>query len=339
MSTAQTNAASAANVNGASAVPKVEDQAQGPAAVSKGDPSPVNWDSEIQLVSSLAKLQELERKIHEMRHLLPQGTLDPLVPVANPNKTSHNTPIADSPHLMRGDLDETSRASLSSIQQFQSMWRSPELGPVWARVEARINESNGQLLQPSGKWEKDYDVLLEELVKEEKNKEETHLREDEDAERAKALSTEGGWLAALQKFIDRDVPGVRVIRGQQETSLVVALVRAGIVFMVQGVREQNEVGVGEWQVSSKIAPNRPQTKLEGFILDCLSSRPRKWDLTFLLDMISSYADIKQTPCTKCSRLTDNAAQLPAIRRAQQTQHTDGEPRTWTFEALHISCTQ
>lgn len=63
MSTAQTNAASAANVNGASAMPKIEDQAQGPAAVSKGDPSPVNWDSEIQLVSSLAKLQEVERKV------------------------------------------------------------------------------------------------------------------------------------------------------------------------------------------------------------------------------------------------------------------------------------
>lgn len=45
---------------------KVEDQIPGtqetPQAANGGAP-PVNWESEIQLVSSLAKLQELERKV------------------------------------------------------------------------------------------------------------------------------------------------------------------------------------------------------------------------------------------------------------------------------------
>jgi hypothetical protein len=45
---------------------KVEDQVSGtqeaPQAANGGAP-PVNWESEIQLVSSLAKLQELERKV------------------------------------------------------------------------------------------------------------------------------------------------------------------------------------------------------------------------------------------------------------------------------------
>lgn len=45
---------------------KVEDQvssAQEAPETANGDAPPVNWESEIQLVSSLAKLQELERKV------------------------------------------------------------------------------------------------------------------------------------------------------------------------------------------------------------------------------------------------------------------------------------
>lgn len=45
---------------------KVEDQVPGTQEASQaanGGAPPVNWESEIQLVSSLAKLQELERKV------------------------------------------------------------------------------------------------------------------------------------------------------------------------------------------------------------------------------------------------------------------------------------
>jgi hypothetical protein len=45
---------------------KVEDQdpgLQGAPQMANGDIPPLNWESELQLVSSLAKLQELERKV------------------------------------------------------------------------------------------------------------------------------------------------------------------------------------------------------------------------------------------------------------------------------------
>lgn len=55
-------------------------------------------------------------------------------------------------------------------------------------------------------------------------------------------------------------------------------------------------------------------------------------------MISSYADIKQTPCVKCNRLTDNGAQLPTIRRPQANQQSlNGPARVYTFDALHFGC--
>lgn len=50
----------------ASTTVKVEDQVPGTQEASQtanGSAPPINWESEIQLVSSLAKLQELERKV------------------------------------------------------------------------------------------------------------------------------------------------------------------------------------------------------------------------------------------------------------------------------------
>lgn len=49
-----------------SAVPKTEQQAfatQGGLQAGNGSTPQINWDSELQLVSSLAKLQELERQV------------------------------------------------------------------------------------------------------------------------------------------------------------------------------------------------------------------------------------------------------------------------------------
>ncbi|KAJ5207036.1 Mediator complex subunit Med27 [Penicillium cf. griseofulvum] len=310
-----------------------QNSTQGPAT---GNSGTSGLDSEIQLVSSLAKLQELERKIHELRGFMPDGLLEPLVPIANPEKVALGNPIAETPRILRASLDEAARARVADVQQFQSLWRDPELTSVWTHVESRIKEANGQLIQPTGKWERDYDVLLEELERKEKSIVDERQREDEEAERTRAQSTEGEWQNVLGRFVQRNIPGVRVTKGEDETSLAVALVRAGVVFQVRGVSVSGSP-VSDWEVSSNIAGRSP-TKLENAILGCLGSRPRKWDLAFLLDMISSYADIKQTPCVKCNRLTDNGAQLPTLRRPSAHQSSvDGPARIYTFDALHFGC--
>lgn len=318
MSTAPTTAAPSANTKASNPVPKNEDQdaaEQAPPQAGNGDTPHINWDSEIQVVSSLAKLQELERKvrpgsgsgfeapllrlqlcttplcgsgvnqrlqIHELRQSLPEGLLEPLISISSSNASALGNSAAESPPLLRGDLDQAARTGLADIEKFQSMWRGPELKPVWDHVEARIKASNGQPLQPTGVWEKDYDVLVRELVKAEKAKEEERLREEENAERVKAQSSEGEWEATAERFIQRNVPGVRVTKGQSPLSLAVALAKAGMILLVEGVKEPDVVGVSEWQVSVKTPPGRVPTKLELSILECLNSRPRKWDLAFLL---------------------------------------------------------
>jgi hypothetical protein len=214
------------------------------------------------------------------------------VPIANPDKVTLGNPIAETPRILRASLDEAARARVADIQQFQSLWRDPELKSVWAHVESRIKEANGQMIQPTGKWERDYNVLLEELAQKEKSIVDERQREDEEAERTKAQSTEGEWQNVLGRFVQRNIPGVRVIKGEDETSLAVALVRAGVVFQVRGVSVSGSP-VSDWEVSSNIAGRSP-TKLENAILGCVRSRPRKWDLAFLL--VCSVPDSEGDSC-------------------------------------------
>lgn len=83
MSTAPAAAALAANSMASNSVLKTEEQAaagQGAPQAGDGDVPHINWDSEIQLVSSLAKLQELERKVRSRSICGPQCAVVPSSP-------------------------------------------------------------------------------------------------------------------------------------------------------------------------------------------------------------------------------------------------------------------
>lgn len=213
--------------------------------------------------------------------MVPSKLLEPLSTLSNQRGPSNIT-YADSPAHLRDGLDQAARTQLANIQSFKSTWQGPELEPVWAHVESRIKESNGQILQPTGIWERDYDVLLEKLLQAEKSKEAERLREQEVAERTKVQSSDGGWEAIVESFIQRNVPGVRVIKGQGALSLAIVLLKAGIIFHIEGLNDNDAPGVAEWHVSSKAPPGRVPTKMENSIVECVNSRSRKWDLAFLL---------------------------------------------------------
>lgn len=290
-------------------------------------------ESEMQLVSSLAKLQKLETMIHQLRTLLPDRLLDPLVPIVNP-KAAAGRSIPRSPQVLYEQLSQAAKSGVAEVTEFQNMWRSPEVKAVWEHVDAQIRENGGQLLQPTGVWDRNYGKLLEGLLKEETARTELQRNSEEELERSKIQSTEGGWRAIVDSFIQKNVPGVRTLPSKSEAAVTVVLPKAGMTFKVHTVAGSEVNGVPAWQVSSRTMPGQATTKLESAVSDCLNSRPRQWDLAYLLDMISSYSNIKQTPCAKCGKMTDNAAQLPAIRQQKQSS----EPQQSSiWEAYHPSC--
>ncbi|KAL2001477.1 hypothetical protein VTN02DRAFT_1696 [Thermoascus thermophilus] len=294
------------------------------------------WDSERQIVSSLWKLQELEAKIHQLRTLLPDRLLAPLVPIVNPQKAGPGRPVPKTPEILCEQLSQAVRDGVAEVEEFKSMWQSPEMKLIWDRLDEKMKECDGDYPQPDGVWEQDYDVLLEELDREERIKEERRQKDEEEQERLRARSMEGGWKGIVESFRQKGLPGVRILLNKNETVITVVLLKAGMAFDIQEVDGQGGKGYSEWRVSNKQFAGEPKTKLGTGILICLNSRPRKWDLAYLLDMICSYSEVKQTRCLKCNRMTDNAAQLPTIRRPKQVESPDGN-KVISWEAYHQDC--
>lgn len=188
-----------------------------------------------------------------------------------------------SPQVLYEQLSRSARSGVEEIRRFQGVWRSPEMRGVWERVEADIAELGG-LLQPTGVWEVDYEERLEGLVKEERVKNEQAQMEEEERERERLRSTGCDWRGVVESFAARTVPGMRVVPGENDNdpSLTVALVKAGMVFQVHAAAALEGGDVPDWRVATKVSPGRPVTKLETGVADCLNSRGRQWDLGFLL---------------------------------------------------------
>lgn len=159
------------------------------------------------------------------------------------------------------------------------MWRGKEMKAVWERVGSLIYENAGQLLQSNCMWDQDYDVLLEEITKKDTIRKEREQKAKEEHERSQLQSAEGGWKALVDTFAQRNVPGVRVVPVKND-SFSVVLAKAGLAFKVHA-HHTGQDGVPDFNISSKSSAE-PPSKLEIAILDCLNSRSRKWDLTYLL---------------------------------------------------------
>lgn len=285
-----------------------------------------------------------------MRTLLPDRLLEPMIPIVNPRVIAQGKTMPKSPQVLYERLSKTARDGVAEVSDFRTMWTSPELKEVWEHVDARVRENNGQLLQPTGTWERDYDILLETLAKDEQAQKDEQERAAEETDRTQ--SAEGNWRTVVEGFAQKNVPGVRVAPSRSRNAVTVTLAKAGMAFDVQlGSAD------GSWVVSNKpsvLSPEKPATKLETAICAYLNTRPRQWDLAFLLvsfllvfssqtwlvvqwlikqDMIASYSTIKQTPCAKCTKMTDATAQLPTIRHPKVTP---GQT-TFTFEPYHPGC--
>ncbi|KAL4976081.1 mediator complex subunit 27-domain-containing protein [Aspergillus desertorum] len=290
-------------------------------------------ETELQLVSSLAKLQKLEEMIHQLRTLLPERLLEPLATIVNP-KAAAAVGIPSSPQALRQRLSQSACDGVREVEDFKAMWRGREMKAVWERIDTLIHENAGQLLQSNGIWQDDYNQLLQDIEKHDNIRKEQQRKAKEEQERAQLQSAKGGWKAIVDKYAQAGIPGMRVVPTKSDLSFVVLLPKVGLAFKVNAISTAQE-GVPDFNVSSKSPSGEPASKLETAVLDCLSARPRKWDLNFLFGMISSYSNIFQTTCTKCGKMQDQVANLPTIRRAKTTESETDQPPT--FEAYHATC--
>lgn len=204
--------------------------------------------------------------------------------------------------MLYEQLAQAARAGVSELQEFQSMWRSPEMKAVWDRVDAQIKENGGVMLQPTGKWERDYDTILADLREEEQAQNEQQQKANEEMERSKIQATEGGWRAIVDGFAQKNVPGVRVLASQSEAAVTVVLVKAGIVFRVEAIAGQDGNGVPDWRVFTRTPGGQTPSKVETAVAQCLNARPRQWDLLYLLVRLALLSTLAESGL--CGQNTD-----------------------------------
>ncbi|QKX54592.1 uncharacterized protein TRUGW13939_01680 [Talaromyces rugulosus] len=316
----------------------------------------VDWESERQLVSSLAKLQELESKIHTLRTLLPNRLLAPINPIINDhqqrsNGSNNNNALPRNPQDLNARLTKAAISGVAEVAELRALWQSPETYAIWARLTQKMKEGNGAFPQPSGMWERDYAELLKELEAEDKS-----LRkdgdDDDDNNNNKGEGLERGqqsditgWKAIVESFQQRQLPHFRIATSKTSSSvLLVHLGLAGIAFELEqaAATSSSDSSTAEWRVSThSSSSSRPVSRLETAIVQQLNARQRKWDLRYLLvcplfyilragkkltsqEMILAYSDIRRSPCKKCNMMTDSQAQLPIVRRAVDSDAVDNK---------------
>jgi hypothetical protein len=204
------------------------------------------------------------------------------LPIIDPRKANSGRPLPASPEILRKQLVQSATAGVAEVEAFKSTWQSEAMKSIWDWMETKLQESNGDFPQPTGMWERDYDVILQGLEKEELEKEQQRKTEEEQQEQSRILSSEGDRNAVFDSFKDRNLPGVRLLKGRNEAVIVFALLTTGMIFEIQEIPTSANAGIPDWEVTIKQSPGQARTKLENAVISVLNDRPRKWDLAYLL---------------------------------------------------------
>lgn len=254
-----------------------------------------SWDSELSLADALSKLQDLDRHIHQLRTLLPHRLLAPIVPlispqmgaVPSPSPSSSLSPLSpvESPQMLGEQLQVSARNGAAEVDRFQALWRSPEMQRVWAHVESLVKDNDGQLLQPTGTWERDYRAVFEELVGAEEQRQLQLRSQAEQAAQSQAGAAPAAhWQSVVDGFLERKrARAVRIVPLGDGPDMRVVLVRAGLAFQVSSSTDALHRQALDWRVERcPTAAAQPMSKFERAVVSCLNDRPRKWDLAYLL---------------------------------------------------------
>ncbi|KAF3407786.1 hypothetical protein DPV78_000440 [Talaromyces pinophilus] len=247
----------------------------------------IDWDSEQQLISSLAKLQELESKIHELRSLLPDRLLAPLNPIINPRRLSPasfpsaNT-IPRNPQALSALLRKSAVEGVAEINSFKELWTSADMASIWHRVDEKLAETKGAFPQDGavGVWRVEYADLLREADEQEKKdgkgggggREVVEEVDDEAQFPASVYGTKEDTASPkkiIESFQARGIPGFRVASTRNESTIIVSLGLAGLTFEIQEALTTSETTTssssdGTTSTSNATSTNRslPEWRVE-----------------------------------------------------------------------------
>jgi hypothetical protein len=250
--------------------------------------------------------------------LLPDRLLAPINPIVNPRRTNESAAsnsIPRNPQVLSALLRKSAVDSVTEVNNFKSLWTSADMQDIWHKVDEKLAETKGAFPQvEAGMWRVDYAELLKEM--DEKDQKENDkkggvVEMEVDNELPPSVSSIYGSAEqtdpkrVVESFQARQIPGFRVASTRNESTIVVSLGLAGLSFEIQEAltttttttttettsetTTTNTTNKPEYRVStrqhlplSKPTASAGTSRLETAIVQQLNSRPRKWDLRYLL---------------------------------------------------------
>ncbi|OJD39906.1 mediator complex subunit med27 [Diplodia corticola] len=272
---------------------------------------PEAWD-EAHLVEALAALEQLQDQMDELRSIVPNLTAPFLVP-------------QDSPEALSRDFKQAAIAEAKRLQAFERRWKSEEVQDILAHA-ARSGKADSDLTKGAAVPRYGWVDMAEKQQKPAKSKEKKSRGKGIDAEDKTGASsivpTVTAFKEAHPNFQVDDGEGRIITISFRVPSLV-------LTFKITCHVDSDDK-------ASFIVECPGNGPLFSAITRCIASRQRPNHLSYLLDMIAAYTNLRVARCSKCGKLLDNTALSPAARRSKQTANADGTKKT-TWEPFHEGC--
>ncbi|KAF1837282.1 hypothetical protein BDW02DRAFT_157558 [Decorospora gaudefroyi] len=265
------------------------------------------WD-EAQCTAALARLEELQAQIDNLRLAIPR-IIEPF----------HRPPNPMTYKLYAQGVI----GSQKGLEALKSQWMQHETQSVFEHVkksfsaDANLSES---VTMPSHGWRERARKARESIKK----------TEGDSVEDIGATLTDEHLSQIIADF-SQTHPNLKMEIRDDKRSILVRFL-SGCVTLKFRIRIEREAN-GRHKLNAQcLGTTEPFLA----ITRCVASRPHTNDLKDLLDMIAAYKTVEGTSCAKCGKLLDNSAMTPTARRNKQIDSTGGAAKT-TWEAFHEDC--
>ncbi|KAB2577092.1 Mediator complex subunit Med27 [Lasiodiplodia theobromae] len=291
-------------------------------------PTHGDWD-EAHLVEALAALEKLQDQASWLATsitctILTVAQMDELRSIV-PNLTAPFLVAQDSPEALSRDFKQAAITEAKRLQAFERRWKSDEVQDILAHAAQSV-KANPDLTKGAKVARYGWVDVAEKQQRPAKSKEKKPRGKGSDADDKVAASSVMPTVNAFKEAhptFHVDVDEGRIITISFRVPSLV------LTFKIT-------CHVGPDDKTSFIVDSPGNGPLFSAITRCIASRPRPNDLSYLLDMISAYTDMRIAKCSKCGKLLDNNALNPAARRSKQVATADGDKKT-TWEPFHETC--
>ncbi|MCJ1343320.1 hypothetical protein MMC31_001513 [Peltigera leucophlebia] len=279
-------------------------------AMVEAQASEPEW-TEDKLVSSLARLKEMHIQLRHLRGTIPR--------MMGPLREQH-----PSPEQFYSNFAKATTRAHEDMIAFQNLMQDPRNQAILDQAKKSRRENPDGItvwrVTDHPNW---LDVREEASLKHSPN-------EPEEGNDDRNAVKEEDYRAALKKFEENHPTLKASIQDEGSNIIQIQLPPpSNLNFIIEPKpTSQNP--------TTYTITTPEKSKINTALLNEIANRPKSTNLTYLLEMLASYTNLRSSPCVKCKRLMDRNAQFPTVRTRVRTKTADSQ-HVYQWQAFHKGC--